>query len=137
MPRILGLDVGSKRIGVAMSDFLSIIAQPLKVVNREPEDKAIEEIYNICKENDINKVIVGLPKNMNNSIGLQAEDVITFSKKIETKLNISVIFEDERLTSVQAERILVEQNKKASKKNKGLIDITSAGIILQQYLDRK
>lgn len=136
MVRYLGLDVGTKRIGAAISDALLYTAQPLEVIPRQPEDKAFEIITNICKEKSVVGIVVGLPKNMNGSLGFQAEDVMDFAKRLEEISGIGIIFEDERLTSKQAERNLVEQNKKASK-NKGLIDIASAAIILQQYLDRR
>jgi len=134
--RFLGLDVGSKRIGSAISDPLAITAQPLKVIQRLPENKAIEEIEKICKEYNVKIIIAGLPKNMDGTLGFQAEDVMNFVEKIKNKINIDVKLEDERLTSKAAEKFLIEQNKKPSK-NRGLIDITSAILILQQYLDKK
>ncbi len=134
--RYLGLDVGTKRIGSAISDPLAITAQPLKVIFRMPEIKAIEEIEKICKEYNVETIIAGLPRNMNGTLGFQAEDVIAFVDKIKAATGIEVKFEDERLTSKDAARILTEQNKKPSK-NKGLIDVTSAILILQQFLDRR
>lgn len=134
MDRVLGLDVGTKRIGVAKSDALGITAQPVKAVSRIPEEKAIEEIKAICKEASINKIVVGLPKNMDNSLGTQAQDCIDFSEKL--KPDFEIIFEDERLTSRQAEYFLQQTGTKYTK-NKELVDIKSACIILQQYLDRK
>jgi len=134
--RFLGLDVGTKRIGSAISDPLAITAQPLKLINRVPENKAIEEIKKICKEYDVEAIIVGLPKNMNGSLGFQSDDVKDFAEKLNSAISTEIKFEDERLTSKDAQRILTEQNKKPSK-NKGLIDITSAILILQQFLDRR
>ncbi|OGH94926.1 MAG: Holliday junction DNA helicase RuvA [Candidatus Melainabacteria bacterium GWA2_34_9] len=134
--RYLGLDVGTKRIGSAISDPLAITAQPLKVISRLPENKAIEEIKKICNEYNVETIIAGLPKNMDGTLGFQAEDVMTFVEKITAKIGIEVKLEDERLTSKAAERYLIEQNKKPSK-NRGLIDITSAILILQQYLDKR
>ncbi len=134
MNRILGLDVGTKRIGVAQSDALGITAQPVKAISRIPEDKAIEEIKQLCKESSIQTIVIGLPKNMDNSIGAQAQDCMDFSEKL--KPDFKIIFEDERLTSRQAEYILQQTGKKYTK-NKELVDIKSACIILQQYLDRK
>ena len=134
--RYLGLDVGTKRIGSAISDPLAITAQPLKVISRLPENKAIEEIKKICNEYNVETIIAGLPKNMDGTLGFQAEDVMTFVEKITAKIGIEVKLEDERLTSKAAERFLIEQNKKPSK-NRGLIDITSAILILQQYLDKR
>ena len=134
MDRILGLDIGTKRIGVAQSDALGITAQPLKAVQRTPEEKAIEEIKQLCNASSIKKIVVGLPKNMDNSIGSQAQECIDFAEKL--KPDFEIIFEDERLTSRQAEYFLQQAGKKYTK-NKELVDIKSACIILQQYLDRK
>lgn len=133
MERILGLDVGTKRIGVALSDALGIIAQPNCVILRTNDEIAIQKIKEICNNNQVNKIIVGLPKNMNGTIGPQAENCMEFAKKLE---EYEIIFEDERLTSKQAEMILKDINKKYTK-DKGQVDIKSACIILQQYLDRR
>lgn len=136
MNKIMGLDVGTKRIGIALSDFLQITAQPCETINREPEEKAIEKIELLCKQNNVNKIIIGLPKNMNGTLGTQAEDCEKFANLIKQKItNLEIAFEDERLTSKQAENILALQGKKYTK-NKGLVDLKSACIILQQHLDR-
>lgn len=134
MNRVLGLDVGKKRIGIALSDALLFTAQPVETIDRSPEPKAVEKIKEICNHNSVQKIVVGLPKHMNNTIGEQAQDCIEFAKFFENEFEI--IFEDERLSSRQAEQILALQGKKYTK-NKQLIDLKSACIILQQYLDRK
>lgn len=134
--RSLALDVGTKRIGIAISDPLFIIAQPLKTISRYPEQQSIEEINKICKEYNVSTIVVGLPKNMDGTLGFQAEDVMKYAKLIENKIQVNIVFEDERLTSKQAEQILIAQNKKPSR-NKALIDTASAAIILQQYIDRR
>lgn len=134
MNKIMGLDVGKKRIGVSLSDPLGFTAQPYDTISREPEEQAIETLKSICEQNNVEKIVIGLPKNMNGTIGEQAEDCISFGNLL--KNNFEVIFEDERLTSRQAENILALQGKKYTK-NKGLVDLKSACIILQQYLDRK
>lgn len=132
----MGLDVGTKRIGIAMSDFLLLTAQPCETISREPETQALEKIEQICKSNSVKKIVVGLPKNMNGTIGTQAQDCMDFSDMLKKRLpELEFIFEDERLTSKQAENILALQGKKYTK-NKGLVDLKSACIILQQYLDR-
>lgn len=136
MDRVLALDVGTKRIGVALSDPLLIIAQPLKTINRTPEEKSVKQIKDICSEYDVKEIVLGLPKNMNNTLGSQSEDVLKYSRMIEESTDAQIIFEDERLTSKEAEQILISQNKKPFK-NKGLIDMTAAAIILQQYLDKR
>lgn len=136
MNRFLGLDVGSKRIGVAISDPLFITGQPVKTINRTSDANAIAEINEICKEYNVSVIVVGLPKNMNGTLGSQAIDTQNFANLIKEHIGINIEFVDERLTSKEAERYLIELNKKPSR-NKGLIDMASAVIILQQYLDRR
>ena len=129
----MALDVGTKRIGIALSDYLLMLANGHSYIAREPEDKAIEAIYKIAKENNVKKIVVGLPLNMDGTKGFQAEDCEKFVTKIK---NYDIIFEDERLTSDTAEENL--RNKKIDfRKDKGLVDIESACIILEQYLARK
>ncbi|MBR5555396.1 Holliday junction resolvase RuvX [bacterium] len=133
MYKVMALDVGTKRIGVALSDFLLMLANGHSCIQRQPEEKAIEEIIKIAKENRVEKIVVGVPYNMDGTQGSQAEDCKTFASKIQ---GFEIIFEDERLTSDTAEENL--RNKKIDfKKNKGLVDIESACIILEQYLSRK
>ena len=132
MHKIMALDVGTKRIGVALSDFLQVIATPHSCIQRQPEDKAIEEITKIAKENLVEKIIVGLPKNMDDTIGFQGQDCIDFSQKI---IGFDIILEDERLTSEEAEERL-RSRKVDFRKNKGLVDMESACVILEQYLGR-
>lgn len=134
MTRILGLDIGKKRIGIAMSDATGIIAQPVETIQREPEKNSIAKIKSICETNGISTIVAGLPKNMNNTIGEQAQDCIDFANNFSPEYEI--IFEDERLTSRQAEYILMQTGRKYTKE-KQLVDLKSACIILQQYLDRK
>ena len=137
MNKIMGLDVGTKRIGIALSDFLLITAQPCETISREPENSAVAKIEELCKSNSVNKIIIGLPKNMNGTLGPQAQDCMNFADVLKQRLShIDFIFEDERLTSRQAENILAMQGKKYTK-NKGMVDLKSACIILQQYLDRQ
>ncbi len=132
MNKIMALDVGTKRIGIALSDFLHVIATPHSFIQRQPEKKAIEEILKIANENHVNIIVVGVPKNMDDSIGFQAEDCINFSQKI---VGFDIILEDERLTSEEAEERLRER-KIDFRKNKGLVDMESACVILEQYLGR-
>ena len=132
MYKIMALDIGTKRIGVALSDFLLMIANGHSCILRQPENKAVVEILKIAKENHVEKIVVGLPINMDGTQGAQAEDCKSFAKKLS---GYDVFFEDERLTSVEAEENL--RNKKIDfRKNKGLVDIESACIILEQYLSR-
>ncbi len=136
MYKVMGLDVGTKRIGIAMSDFLLLTAQPAETIQREPEQNAVEKIAQLCRSNQVKKIVIGLPKHMNGTLGEQAQDCMDFADMLKKKLpDIEYIFEDERLSSRQAENILAMQGKKYTK-NKGLVDLKSACIILQQYLDR-
>lgn len=134
MDKVLGLDIGKKRIGIAMSDIMGLIAHPVETISREPEKTAIEIIKKLCRDNNIKKIVAGLPKNMNNTVGEQAKDCINFTEKLKDEYEI--IFEDERLTSKQAEFILAQTGHKYTK-DKQLVDLKSACLILQQYLDRK
>lgn len=134
MNKVLGLDIGKKRIGISMSDIMGLIAHPVETISREPENVAIEKIRTLCKENNIKTIVAGLPKNMNNTIGEQAQDCMNFAENFKDEYEI--IFEDERLTSKQAEYILAQTGRKYTK-DKKLVDLKSACIILQQYLDRK
>ncbi len=134
MNKILGLDIGKKRIGISMSDIMGLIAHPVETISREPEKDAIEKIKKLCSENNIKIIVAGLPKNMNNTIGEQAQDCIDFTDNFKDICEI--VFEDERLTSRQAEYILAQTGRKYTK-DKKLVDLKSACIILQQYLDRK
>ena len=84
--KILGLDIGKKRIGISMSDAMGLIAHPVETINREPETAAIEKIKEICQNNGVKKIVAGLPKNMNNTVGEQAQDCIDFMEKIIMKL---------------------------------------------------
>lgn len=135
MKRILGLDVGDKTIGVAVSDPLFLTAQGLKTIKREGICEDLKELEMLIEKYDVFKIVVGLPKNMNNTIGLQAEKVLKFVEEIKEKLDVEVILEDERLTTVAAEKILINGDV-SRKKRKKVIDKVAATYILQSYLDR-
>ncbi len=132
MYKVMALDIGTKRIGVALSDYLLMLANGHSCVPREPEQAALQEIIKIAKENNVKKIVVGVPLNMDGTEGGQAEDCRSFASKIS---GYDVIFEDERLTSDTAEENL-RAKKIDFRKNKGLVDIESACIILEQYLSR-
>ena len=129
----MALDIGTKRIGIALSDYLLILAHGHSYIPREPEDKAIETILKIAKENNVQKIVAGIPLNMDGTKGFQAQDCKDFVSKIK---GYEIIFEDERLTSATAEENL-RVKKIDFRKDKGLVDIESACIILEQYLSRK
>lgn len=132
MYKVMALDVGTKRIGIALSDFLLMLANGHSYISREPEDKAIETIYKIAKDNHVQKIVVGIPLNMDGTKGFQAENCEEFASKLK---GYEIIFEDERLTSDTAEENL-RAKKIDFRKDKGLVDIESACIILEQYLSR-
>ncbi|QNB45316.1 Holliday junction resolvase RuvX [Thermanaerosceptrum fracticalcis] len=134
MQRVLGLDIGDRRIGVSISDALGITAQGLDTIERSEPEKDIQSIVDIIKKWEIGKIVVGLPKNMNGTLGPQAEKVKEFIERLQQKVAIEVVFWDERLTTVAAERTLLEGNV-SRKKRKGVIDKVAANMILQSYLD--
>lgn len=131
----MGLDVGDKTIGVAISDPLLITAQSLMTIRRESYKKDIDSLIEIINKYNIRKIVVGIPKNMNNTIGPQGEKVLDFVDKLKNKVNIDIVLEDERLTTVQAEKLLIKSDVKR-KNRKKVIDKVAATYILQSYLDR-
>jgi len=135
--RYLGLDLGTKTCGVALSDRTKMIASFYKNINYKEEDVLLNEIKEIVNKEEIEKIILGFPKNMNNTIGERAISTIEFKEKLEALINIPVILEDERLTTKIAEQALIMGNDLSRKKRKKIIDGTSAVVILQGYLDRK
>lgn len=134
--RIMGLDVGDKTIGVAVSDLMGITAQGVKTVKRVGKKKDIEELKTIIKERQVNKIVSGLPKNMNGTLGPQGEKVIKFCELLEEETGIKIEYWDERLSTVAAERTLIQGNVRRENR-KGVIDMVAAVIILQGYLDRQ
>lgn len=130
----MGLDIGDKTIGVAISDPLGIFAQGVMTIRRESNKKDYEILHQLILEHNIEKVVVGLPKNMNNTIGPQGEKTIKFSEKLKNKFRMEVVYQDERLTSVSAERVLIEGNVRRENRKKH-IDKLAATLILQSYMD--
>lgn len=133
--RILGLDVGAKTIGVAMSDPLGFTAQGITTIRREKKSKDIEEIKKICDEYKVETIVIGLPKNMDNSIGFAGEKIMEFSQLIKEEIDIKIEFWDERLTTVAAHRAMLEADMSRGKRKK-IVDKIAATYILQGYLDR-
>lgn len=133
--RILGLDVGDKRIGISLSDPLRITAQGIETYNRQDsEEKDIAHIAELIRKNDVEFIVCGLPKNMNGTIGPQAEKVMAFAEKISAETGIRIEYSDERLTTVLVERTLIEADLSRSKRRK-VVDKLAAVTILQGYLD--
>lgn len=137
--RILGLDVGSKTVGVAVSDPFGWTAQGLEIIqiNEAKEEFGLTRLGELISEYEVEKVIVGLPKNMNGSIGERAEASMHYGTLLEEKFDLPVEYEDERLTTVQANRMMIEEGDVSRKKRKKIIDKIAAMMILQNYLDRK
>ena len=134
--RIMGLDVGDKTIGVAVSDLMGLTAQGVKTIKRVGKKKDIEALKEIIKERQVNKIVSGLPKNMNGTLGPQGEKVIKFCELLEEETGIKIEYWDERLSTVAAERTLIQCNVRRENR-KGVIDMVAAVIILQGYLDRQ
>lgn len=134
--RILALDVGNKRIGVALSDELNILAQPLYTIHRKGLERDIQEIVNIIKEKNVGTVIVGLPKNMDGTVGFQGEKTQKFAEILTQNIEIPLIMWDERLTTVSARRIMIENDVK-QKDKKNLVDTVAAVVILENYLNSR
>lgn len=133
--RILGLDIGSKTIGVAVSDPLGWTAQGITTIKRKKKEQDIEEIKSICKEYAVESIVIGLPKNMNNTLGESGERVLEFSKVIEEATKLKIEMWDERLTTVAAHRAMLEADLSREKRKK-IVDKIAAIYILQGYLDR-
>ena len=136
--RIMGLDVGSKTCGVAISDPLGFTAQGLEIIKIDEEkgEFGFERLGELVKDYRVDKFVVGLPKNMNNTEGPRVEASKAYGEKIAELFHLPVEYQDERLTTVQAERMLVEQADISRGKRKKVIDKLAAQLILQNYLDR-
>ena len=136
--RYIGLDLGTKTLGISISDKLGILASSYKTIKFENEDyrSLIPELKSIVEEYKITTAILGLPKNMNNSLGFASERSINFKKLIEENIDIEVILEDERLSSVEANNVMINADL-SRKKRKEKVDALAATIILQRYLDRR
>ncbi|MCD8511666.1 MAG: Holliday junction resolvase RuvX [Bacillus sp. (in: Bacteria)] len=135
--KILGLDVGTRTIGVAVSDALGWTAQGIETIKRSETDKEkdFERLEELIKQHEVEVIVVGLPKNMNGTIGPSGELCQAFAEELRNRTNLKVEFWDERLTTVAAERMLVTADV-SRKKRKKVIDKMAAVMILQGYLDR-
>jgi putative Holliday junction resolvase len=132
--RVLALDVGARRIGVAMSDATGTLATPLTTVRVRGVERAIAEIVELVRQHEVGTVVVGWPLNMNGDVGPQAKSVHTFGEALEAALGQPVAYFDERLTSVVAEQMLRDMGLKPEKRRER-IDEVAASVILQDYLD--
>lgn len=132
--RVLALDIGTKRIGVAVSDVTATIAQPLKTIIRIKETEDIKTVVKLIQEYQAGELLVGEPKTLKGLSGKQAESVYELARKIAEQANVPLVYWDERLSSKEAERYLRERGKKF---NKAEIDKLAAALILQSYLEKK
>ena len=132
----LGLDVGKKRIGVAGCDRTGLIAAGLTTIERRSFQEDVEQIRALVEERQVQVLVVGLPYSMNGTLGFQAKQVQSLAKRLSTALQLPVEYVDERLTSFQAEQMLLAERRSPSR-HKGLIDRKAAAIILQQWLDER
>ena len=136
--RILGLDYGTKTVGVAISDQLFLTAQELETITRERPGKlrrTLARIEELCKEFEVETIVLGFPKNMDDTEGFRCDETLEFKAMLEKRLNIPIILVDERLTTMAADEIL-EESGVDKKDRKKYIDQIAAAIILQDYMDR-
>lgn len=133
----MGLDVGSKTVGVAISDVLGWTAQGIEIIPIDEEAKyfGYDRIKELVTEYQVDKFVIGLPKNMNNSIGERAEASMRYGKSLEKRFRLPVDYQDERLTTVSVERMLIDEGDVSRQKRKKVIDKLAAVMILQNYLD--
>lgn len=134
--RYLGLDLGKKSLGLAISDRTGTIATFYKNIRYENEENLIKELIEIINKENIDKLVLGYPKNMDNSEGFRTEETKEFKQKLEKQIDKEIILQDERLSTRMAESVLIDADL-SRKKRKKVIDGVSAVIILQSYLDRK
>ena len=133
--RIMGLDIGTRTIGIAISDELGITAQGLKTLRRKSMEEDFKEIAAIIRQFEIEEIIVGLPKNMDGTLGGQAEKVLKWMGALKDRIKIPMTTWDERLSTVGASKVLLEADL-SRKKRKKVIDKVAAVLILQGYLDQ-
>lgn len=137
MMRCLGLDLGTRTLGISLSDTTATIASTLKTIRFADEDydSLLPEIQALVDEFQVTTVVLGLPKNMNNSIGPRGEATMMFQQKLEAYLGIAVVLQDERLSTVEAANYMIAADM-SRKKRKAKVDSLAANIILQTYLDK-
>ena len=133
--KIMSIDYGDVRTGIAISDIRRILASPLCVIKESYQPKLVDKIIELINENKIEKIVIGLPRNMDGSYGYRCDDCKSLGQAISEKINIDIEFEDERLTTVMAHNILSDNNVRGAKR-KQTVDAVSAVMILQSYLDK-
>ena len=133
--RILGLDYGSKTCGVAISDKLALIANPLKTIRYESIDQLMNELEEIINSNEVERIVLGNPLNLDGSVSTRSEETFKFKNMLEDKFKLDVELVDERLTTVIVNNMLIENNTRR-KNRKKVVDKLAASLILESYLDR-
>ena len=131
----MSIDYGDVRTGIAISDIRGILASPLCVIKESYQPKLVDKIIELINENKIEKIVIGLPRNMDGSYGYRCDYCKSLGQAIGEKINIDIEFEDERLTTVMAHNILSDNNVRGAKR-KQTVDAVSAVMILQSYLDK-
>ncbi len=137
--RIMGLDFGSKTVGVAVSDSLLLTAQGVEIIRRKEENKlrqTLARIEELIVEYEVEEIVLGLPKNMNATEGVRVDLTLEFKEKLERRTGLPVYMWDERLTTVAADRIMIETGVRRENRKK-YVDMIAAALILQGYLDRR
>ena len=134
--RIIGLDLGSKTLGLAISDKSAVLATSLEVLRYETYEELLEKLEKIIIEKEVEKIVLGNPLNMSGSISVRSEETFKFKEMLEKRFKLEVIMQDERLSTVEAEKLLINAGTRREKRKK-IIDKLAATIILQTYLDRK
>ncbi|MCI5952149.1 MAG: Holliday junction resolvase RuvX [Anaerostipes sp.] len=135
--KLMGLDYGTKTVGVAVSDGLMLTAQPVETITRKSSNKlrkTLARIEALVQEHGIEKIVLGYPKNMNNTLGVRVEETLEFKEMLERRMGLPVVLWDERLTTMESERILMAGGVRRENR-KDVIDQLAASIILQSYMD--
>lgn len=137
--RVMGLDVGSKTVGIALSDPLGWTAQALETIkiNENKNEFGLDQVCGLIEDYQVSKVVVGLPKNMDGSIGDRAQASLNYGRMLGEACGVEVTYQDERLTTMQVNRMMIEEGDLSRKKRKQLVDKLAAQAILQTYMDRQ
>ncbi|HLQ75276.1 MAG TPA: Holliday junction resolvase RuvX [Alloiococcus sp.] len=137
--RIMGLDVGSKTVGVAITDPLGWTAQGLEIIqiNEHKEQFGLQRMSELVEEYNVESFVIGLPKNMNGTLGERAESSMAYGEKLEELFGLPVVYQDERLTTMQVNRMMIEEGDVSRRKRKAVVDKLAAQMILQTYIDKQ
>lgn len=133
----MGLDYGSKRVGVALSDPMGIFAQPLEIFENKGKNSFLSCVRELVQKHEVKEIVLGFPRNMDGSVGPAAQEVEFVAEELKAGLGIPVVLWDERLSTSAAERMLIEEADMSREKRKGTRDKIAASLILQNYLDSK